>query len=494
MNNQLSIDAHAFEKRTLSLGGKTITFRALEGIPYCANPLDPIQVLNVYAPEEYFNEGQVGPYTRESAPVFAPSTVGGYLPGPAEKPGEGRFFSTNAAFDALEHGYVVVGIGVRGRTSGKQSSEFFEGSTAQVTSTATGRMVGRAPAFVVDEKAAIRFLRHNAEALPGNFERIVTNGTSAGGALSALTGASGNSADYDPYLEHIGAVMDERDDVFAASCYCPIHNLEHADMAYEWQFRGMADYHVTHFRKRDGHIVKISDDGTMNAEQMGLSDELADLFPAYVNGLSLHDDKGNALTLNTDGTGSFRAWVEQWVMASAQHELESYDSAERLSHLMTEGAEVERQTYLSIEDSTVKDLDWPAYVKAITRMKPAPAFDGLALEKPENEEFGDEHVDGRHFTTFSQAHDKAGGELANANIVRLMNPLSFVGSAGCTKHWRIRHGSYDRDTSLAIPVILVTTLMNKGYDVDFALPWGLPHSGDYDVASLFAWIDALCAA
>ena len=60
-----------------------------------------------------------------------------------------------------------------------------------------------------------------------------------------------------------------------------------------------------------------------------------------------------------------------------------------------------------------------------------------------------------------------------------------------TKNWRIRHGAFDRDTSIAIPVILATMLKNKGYEVDFSLPWGLPHSGDYDLEELFAWIDKL---
>ena len=38
----------------------------------------------------------------------------------------------------------------------------------------------------------------------------------------------------------------------------------------------------------------------------------------------------------------------------------------------------------------------------------------------------------------------------------------------------------------------VEELKNKGYDVDFALPWGLPHSGDYDMEELFGWIDGIC--
>ncbi|WP_306768939.1 hypothetical protein [Agathobacter rectalis] len=56
-----------------------------------------------------------------------------------------------------------------------------------------------------------------------------------------------------------------------------------------------------------------------------------------------------------------------------------------------------------------------------------------------------------------------------------------VNMTDTTKNWRIRHGAFDRDTLIAIPVILATMLKNKGYEVDFSLPWGLPHSGDYDL-------------
>ena len=66
-----------------------------------------------------------------------------------------------------------------------------------------------------------------------------------------------------------------------------------------------------------------------------------------------------------------------------------------------------------------------------------------------------------------------------------------VNMTDTTKNWRIRHGAFDRDTLIAIPVILATMLKNKGYEVDFSLPWGLPHSGDHDLEELFAWIDKL---
>ena len=493
--NELGFDTRAGKDKTLTLDGRTIEYRAWEGVPYCSNPLDPIQTLSLFAPLAYFSGKSINGYDLHTAPIFFPNTVGGYMPGAADAPGEGRFLPTNSVFDALEHGYVVASAGVRGRTSGKASSEFFEGGKASAGegAAASGRMCGRAPAFVVDQKAAIRYLRHNAALVPGDVERIFTNGTSAGGALSALTGASGNSADFDPYLEQIGAVMDERDDVFGASCYCPIHNLEHSDAAYEWQFAGVDDFHVTHFRRKDGGIVKIVEDGMMDEDQVKTSHEIASLFPAYVSGLGLNDDEGRVLELDESGQGSFHEWVEKWLISSAQRELETHDSENRLACLITDGAQVDGLDYLDVRDGKVVGLDWDAFVRATSRMKPAPAFDGLSLDKPENEEFGDEVVEARHFTVYSHEHSKVGGELADEKVIAMMNPLTYVGRCdGCCSHWRVRHGSYDRDTSLAIPVILATTLANDGYDVDFALPWGLPHSGDYDLPELFAWIDGLC--
>lgn len=496
MNDKLRFDAQGYTTHTLTLGNSTVTYRAYKDIAYCERPADPIQRLNLFAPEGLFSPSGIGGYTSETAPVFMPNTVGGYMPGPADEPGiDPHTQQPNAIFRALEHGYVVASAGVRGRTTGKVTTEFFEGSKEGAKGEATGRMVGRAPAFIVDYKAAIRYLRHNAGLVPGNVERIVTNGTSAGGALSALAGATGNCAGYAPYLAAIGAA-DERDDVFAASCYCPIHNLENADAAYEWQFRGIHDYHRTkHHSLPDGGYTRVPDDGTMTDEQIGLSELLADLFPAYVNDLGLVDEQGERLTLRADGSGSFASFVKGWVVRAADEELRTNWSETHCAGLMVAGSQVADQDYLTMQEGKVVDMDWGAYVHRITRMKAAPAFDAVDLTCPENEEFGDEHVDARHFTAFSAEHSTVqGAERADDAIVELMNPVRHLGTAGndVAPHWRIRHGSFDRDTSLAIPVILATRLANLGYDVDFALPWGLPHSGDYDVPRLFAWVDALC--
>lgn len=185
--------------------------------------------------------------------------------------------------------------------------------------------------------------------------------------------------------------------------------------------------------------------------------------------------------------------VQAKIIAAAQKELDTRDSEKNRSFVMTKGSEIDAQDYLVKENGIVTDLDWDGYVHKITRMKAAPAFDGLYMNTPENEEFGDEHTDARHFTQFSMDHSLAKEpKLADSKMVTLLNPTCYIGRADNAQHWRIRHGAFDRDTSIAIPVILSLLLKNSGIDTDFALPWGLPHSGDYDLEELFAWIDSLC--
>ena len=491
MSGNLSFDAGKYEVKTCELDGRSIIYRAFEGIDYCANPVDPIQKLNLFVPEIYYREYGLNGYTLQTAPIFVSNTVGGYMPGPANIPGKDSKGEPNTVFRALEHGYVVACPGIRGRTSGRKRDEFFAGDTAASNGEKTGKSVGKAPALIVDIKAVVRYLRHNKGTIPGDVERIITNGTSAGGALSALAGATGNSPDYVPYLTAIGAA-DERDDIFAANCYCPIHNLENADAAYEWLFSGCNEFSSRTFVKADDKILKTTVTKKLTEKQIALSRELKNLFPAYLNSLHLTDSAGNPLTLDENGEGSFQEHIRSYILKSAQKELDTHDSANRLGMLAVRGSEVEKQSCLTIEDGKVVALDWDGFVKTITRMKPVPSFDALDLSSPENEEFGTEKVSAKHFTVFGLENSEVMGDLADAQTIKLLNPTKYIGKADTAKHWRIRHGAFDRDTSLAIPVILATLLENKGYDVDFFLPWGLPHSGDYDLGDLFAWIDKIC--
>ena len=452
----------------VTLCGETVRFRAFRDLVYVEKPVNvEFQKMNLFVPESYYEGTSINGYDLLSAPVFMPNTVGGYMPGPADEPGANPFLQgkPNTIFRALQHGYVVASPAIRGRV---QKGE-------------DGHYNGKAPACVVDYKAAVRYLHFLADELPGDENKIITNGTSAGGALSSLMGSTGNHPDYEPYLQALGAA-DAGDDVFAASCYCPIINLEHADAAYEWQFLGVNEFRRMQMNLTEGGRPEFSAvDGDMTPEQVQTSKDEAALFPEYVNSLGLKDEQGRALTLAADGTGTFLEYVKGIVLESAQKALDSK-------------TDLSGETWLTVEDGRAVGMDFPAYARAITRMKTAPAFDGLELETAENDLFGSENVNCRHFTKYSLQHSKKRGEMAPEQVVRMLNPMSYVDVADAqkAKYFRIRHGECDRDTSLAISAMLVAKLRAQGCSVDYHAPWGVPHAGDYDLDELFAWIDEIC--
>lgn len=466
--NELMFDENKYTVECVEREGLTLTYRAFEQILYVENPTeDAMQRLSIFVPECYYEGGTIGRYHLKNAPIFMPNTVGGYMPGPQERPGTNFMGETNASFYALLHGYVVVSPGVRGR--GMKD--------------AAGNYIGTAPAAICDLKAAVRYLRHNAGRVPGDTEKIISNGTSAGGALSSLLATTGNHPDYEPYLRDMGAAW-ERDDIFAASCYCPITNLEHADMAYEWEFSGLSDYHnVRYAPPAPGEKApkKIAVDGELTGAQEEMSRELKEQFPAYVNSLGLKDKDGNGLTLAEDGSGTFRDYVASYVAASAQVQLDC-------------GADLSAHTYLTVENGSVQSIDFPGYVAFRTRMKQTPAFDNVAMGTPENELFGDAQVLYRHFTKYSREHSLCGGAMADQMQIKQMNPMCYIADEQAVKapHVRIRHGAVDRDTSLAISAMLQAKLKECGVDADLAYPWGKVHSGDYDLEELFAWVDEIC--
>jgi len=481
-SGSLSFDKEKYTVKKATVGTKTFEYRAYENILYVANPIDTnFQKLNIYIPVEYFSGLKINNWTAESVPIFLPNAVGGYMPGAPATPGAGMDGKDNAVIVALSRGLVVAAPGARGRS----------------LSASDGTFTGKAPAAIVDLKAAVRFLRKIDAELPGNTERIVSNGTSAGGALSSLLGSSGNVAAYKPYLDAIGAA-NERDDIFAVSAYCPITNLENSDTAYEWMFGTLKE---TASMGMPGGTTRpagpppgmdagarpplpfgapASKSGPLSAQQLEWSAELAKAFPAYVNSLSLKDSTGKALTLNADGTGSFRTYVESLVLASAQKALSA-------------GTSMSDKPWVKVTNGKVIAIDWALFVAYCGRKKGAPSFDAVDLTSGENDLFGTKTRASSHFTAWAQAKDKTGVSI-DAEIVSLMNAFVWVGSteAQNAKYWRIRHGTKDSDTALAISAILATRLQNTGKTVDYAAPWDVPHSGDYDLNELFTWIETIC--
>lgn len=426
--------------QTMLAGNKLVSFRSWIDIPYMANSPEPeYNRLNVYIPEEYFHEGgTINGYTAKTAPILLPNGVGGYMPGRQFVPAnDNRHGGPNIALAGLAHGYVVVSPAIRGRTLEH----------------------GKAPALIVDYKAAVRWLRHNKDKLPaGDTEKIISDGLSAGGALSSLLGATGNAKEYEPYLKEVGA-YDERDDIFASAVYCPITNLENADMPYEWIFNGVNTYHMGPAREMDENMKAASD-------------ALKKAFPAYLNSLNFE-----GYTLDENGNGTFRKYIESLYVAAAQKALDA-------------GENVRGLDWLTVEGDKVTGANLAKYAVWATRMKAAPAFDSLNMKSYENNEFDD-----KHFTEYSFRHSTAEKPaMADAEKIYIMNPMNFIGKDGVktAKFWRIRHGVKDRDTSLAVPAMLALKLKQCGYNADVAAVWGVPHDGNYDMPELFEWIDSIC--
>ncbi|MCP9756125.1 alpha/beta hydrolase [Lacihabitans sp. CCS-44] len=456
--NSLSFDASKYEIQTQEFNGKTIKVRAYEKILYVANPVDlNHHILNMYIPEEYFNNQQINGFSAETAPIFFPNRVGGYMPAqpatflvPEQK---GPFpYNNKTVLTALSKGYIVASAGARGRTNRNER----------------GELIGKAPAGIVDLKAAVRYLKFNDKLMAGDANKIISNGTSAGGAMSTLLGATGNHADYEPFLKELGAA-NATDDIFAVSAYCPIINLENADMAYEWQLNKIHGYN---FRGKKGDL---------DAESIKVSDDLKAAYLQYLNSLNLKDEAGKKLTLDAEGNGNFKELVKSYLVASAQVALNS-------------GTDLSAHTFLKIEANKVVSVDFDGYMIYLERMKTPPAFDALDNKSFENNLFGTKSIENRHFTEYAKVHSKdPNATMADAQQIKMMNPMSYIGdkSAKTAENWRVRHGAKDRDTGFAVPIILAITLQNKGFIIDFALPWDKPHSGDYDLEELFNWMDII---
>ena len=474
----LTFDAKNYETMTGTVDNKTITYRAFEYIPYVSNPIDiDQQYLNIYVPEEYFNNGTINGYTTQTAPIFMPNSVGGYMPSQPMVP-KAENGKPNSALYALSRGYVVASPATRGRTN--KASD--------------GNYIGKAPAVIVDLQAATAYLHANDAAMPGNANRIITNGTSAGGAVSLLQGAAGNNVDFQPYLQALGAATAPTD-VYASSAYAPITNLDAADMAYEWSYNGITSFDKVSMGQGELPQANISGNAatpkrttqrvTLNTDDVAYSNLLKEHFPDYVNNLQLRDSIGRVLRLDKNGDGSFKAYVKAFII-------------DAINKAQANGTDVSKHTYVIRDPKTgaIKDINWEAYNRFVSRSKAPGAFDSRSNDSGENNLFGTSTSDNNHFTITAALHDTTSNQdvyVENAKIVTMMNPMNYLGSPAATnaRYYRIRYGTADSNTSMAIPLIVGTRAQNLGYRVDMATPFNVDHSGDYDLEELFNWMDSI---
>lgn len=534
----------------------------MEDILYTPAATTPkFQRLSIFVPRALMNAGGSFPETAKKVPVVFENNSAGYMQMPHVWLDGPRCY----AQQYLDHGLVYVSAGCRGRESRDTQGTLVKG-----------------PCALVDLKTAIRFLRHNREVLPGDWDRIISVGWSAGGAMSTLLAVTGDNKNYLPDLIANGAFMDEGDAVFAAQIYCPIVDLEHADMAYEWMFR--AD--------KENEDSPAGPAEVMTPFKEALSAVLAKRYVEYFNSLNLrHPATNEVLRLGQDGrSGSAYDYLMAQLNESATNYLnrleqgtlpQKYSTADYLSgnymakapapmgpksdrdpgmHHAGPGMRLapmggkppfggkppappslgdlvsrppkgmpfvdKKPQFIDVPGTAKPWLTWDGEKAVISdldtyvlnhrrRMKPCTSFDKLDMDSGENQTFGTPEQDYVHFAPdiagairelkeaypdeyakYAPAYDAAADDRALAERVRLLNPLSFIGTlekSTQAKHYRIRVGASDADTSLSVSMMLALKLQNAGCGtVDYALVWDQPHSeADYP-GEVLNWIDSIC--
>ena len=364
-------------------------------------------------------------------------------PGPGGDPGEAAP-PDGSRWGKLALGYVVVEVGCRGRENQRPDGTFY----------------GKAPAAIVDLKAAVRYLRHNADLIPGDPERIITTGGSGGGWQSTLVGASGNCAWFAPYLKELGAA-EERDDIFASYSTSPIIGHEIADGAVEWQ---------------GGALIT-------DPELKTRSDRMAAAFGDYLRQETFEGKNGfGRLTAENLGTYIAREYLEP-------------DAARYLKKLPPQ----QREQYLAAhpwvrfdgEHASLRFEDFGVYA---TRDARVPSFDDLGMEQPGPNLYGDAEHAARHFTDhalqLATGSPDAKIDPALTELVHSQNPIWHIlqKHSDVAPHWWIRHGACDPCLAVPPAVLLATAAENAGKDVNCRLVWDGGHCEDDDQDAFLDWV------
>ncbi|WP_327665413.1 subtype B tannase [Streptomyces sp. NBC_00498] len=466
----LTFDTDAYTELTTTVttddGDKEVKYRFWKAITYVAKPVDEkYQSLNVSVPVEI--DGKA--IDASDAPILFANSVGGYMPssvadadgvggggmpggggggGGGGTPGGGGAMNANQLL-ALAAGYVVVEPGARGRTLKDDDGTYY----------------GTAPAAIVDLKAAVRYVRANKGRIPGNTDRIVSAGTSAGGALSSLLGASGDSRIYAKYLSDLGAA-DASDAIFATGAWCPIADLEHADGAYEWNWGAN--------KQSNGEQV-----------DQATSKQLRAQFAEYQASLRLRRIDGHGL-LTARNYDDYL--LTHYLQPSATRYLKGLSDSDRTAYLAD-------NTFITWHGGRAT-FTWEDFLTHVgARKKDTPAFDPFDLSAPENNEFGAGTTEARHFTAYGARHDTSGldSKRVASDIpekLDLMNPMYHLErrNPGRSKHWWIRLGTKDSDTSLTVSANIAASAAGLGDKVDHLYYWDQGHGANTDPADFIAWI------
>ncbi len=487
------------------------SYYALKHVVYCTDPVNAsYQYMNIYIPAAYMDGGEVKGYTADTAPIIFENNCMGWN---SSTPG-----NANSAY--LAEGFVHVSCGARSRNAENGS--------------------GKMPAPVVDQKAGVRWLRLNADVIPGDEEKIISLGSSGGGQMSSILGASGNMDEYYPYLYEIGAAGIEKkgneyistinDNIFASMCYCPIVDLNNADLAYAW---------LRYDAGETGANTMFSGEIRFSPFKLELQDDLAVAFAAYINELGIVNEAGETLSFDTNASGEpdprSGSYYEQ-ILANMSEALNAWIAGEgytvNTSGEMYDNFNAYYESLENAEDWLVKNGDGSYTVTdlagflngtGLARNKDIPGFDtfhateegnafGLADEAgmhfsanvakvlEENydayaamEGFADEDVDA-YIEQAAREDIQTQAYLLNATHIMLAVAKGEE-EADIARHWRTRNGTKDEHTSFSIAYNLAMSAKMAGAEsVDYALVWSMGHGSDEGTTtgSFAEWVHSIC--
>ncbi|MBR3676327.1 MAG: hypothetical protein IKN71_04260 [Alphaproteobacteria bacterium] len=455
-------------------------------ITYCKNPTDiKYQQLALFVPDKYLkcqkngsdtfsceanDKEAIGDILSSQAPYIIPIESPKYAPNPALT----EYQSYKKYTDA---GIIYAHVGFRGKEHG-------------------------APAGLVDLKAAIRYLRHNQELLPGQTAYIIAFGVAEGGGLSVLLGTSANSPMFRPYLQVIGAIDGGSDKIFGVMAWNPVTNLDSANLAYEWS-AGMT-------RQK------------LSAEEKELSDKMAREYANYVNKTGFLDDSKHSLMLQYSDRGIYQegtyydliklvignAIVDYIEGTYFPHRVSEKETADFKGEINMAGYYMDKEKYLKAMnekhnwikyDFGARKADIRTLEDFSRSFRPATrkiaAFDAPDKSSAENILFGDGKGNGYHFDANmakilknspqgkEYAADLKKQDSFGNSVQKRLNmytPLYYIMSAydgyrtaGITPYWRIRSGLNQNEISLAGDLNLVLALHQypKVEEVDYQAVW-----------------------
>lgn len=172
-------------------------------------------------------------------------------------------------------------------------------------------------------------------------------------------------------------------------------------MAYEWMFEGQTHY--------TGMPFLGFGEGKLTPFCQALSKEMGKKYVEYFNSLKLkHPKTGEILTIENGHGGNGSIYLKEQLEKSAekyivktpdgQAKLSGYSwlsITENLVDNKKNSANIRHAGEYKVIISSMEDME-KDYHK---RLKLCPAFDDLNLIQAENQEFGTEHTDKRHFNT-----------------------------------------------------------------------------------------------